>query len=176
MPRAGVVSVAAGDRSGTLIRPLLEAETPLLTAATVMNVNWAGDQLVTATDVAAEADLAHYTVLDRGRGDEALVACDHSGVVGVVWYLFLGAADPGYGYVADDVPELCVCVWPGHRGAGLGERLVRAACVTAAERGVARMSLSVEAGNPARRLYERLGFADVPGAAEGTMVCTLTRD
>lgn len=157
-----------------LIRPLLDAEAPLLVAATVMNVNWSGSQLVTAAEVAREASLAHYTVLDRARGDEALVACDRSSVVGLVWYLFLDAADPGYGFVADDVPELCVCVWPGYRGVGLGERLVRAAFETAADRGVARISLSVETGNPARRLYERLGFVDVPGAAEGTMVRTLT--
>lgn len=91
-------------------------------------------------------------------------------MVGLVWLLFLGADDPGYGFVADGVPELSVCVWLGHRGAGLGERLVESACAHASARGVRRISLSVEAGNPARRLYERLGFADVPGAAEETMV------
>ncbi len=159
---------------GMPLRPLPDAEAPLLVEATVMNVNWSGRQLVTAADVVREADLARYTVLDRARGDEAWVAGDRGSVVGLVWYLFLDAADPGYGYVADEVPELCVCVWPGHRGAGLGERLVRHACDRAADRGVTRISLSVETGNPARRLYERLGFVDVPGADEGTMVRTLT--
>lgn len=153
-----------------VIRPLRDDELPLLADATLMNVNWTGEPRFTAAEVAAEPTLAHYTVLDRGRGDEALVAVAGGETVGLVWYLFLGGDDPGFGHVADDVPELSVCVWPGHRGAGLGERLVEAACAHAAGRGARRMSLSVEAGNPARRLYTRLGFAGVPGAAEGTMV------
>ena len=178
-------SDGADSTTGEVIRPLRADEDALLAEATLMNVNWTGEQRLTAADVAAEPSLAHYTVLHRGRGDEALVAVGHGAgpddaapgaVVGLVWYLFLDADDPGYGYVADGVPELSVCVWPGHRGQGLGARLVEAACAHAAARGIRRMSLSVESGNPARRLYERLGFVDVPGAAEGTIVRDLAAD
>jgi ribosomal protein S18 acetylase RimI-like enzyme len=44
----------------------------------------------------------------------------------------------------------------------------------AREAGYARLSLSVEPGNPARKLYERHGFAVVDEGAEAwTMVASL---
>lgn len=80
---------------GEVIRPLRDDELPLLADATLMNVNWTGEPRFTAAEVAAEPTLAHYTVLDRGRGDEALVAVAGGETVGLVWYLFLGGDDPG---------------------------------------------------------------------------------
>lgn len=142
----------------------------LLLEATLSNVNWTGEQRVVEADIAADPTLAHYTRLHPERGDFALVAEVGGRVVGVVWLLFLDSADPGFGYVADGVPELSVCVWPGHRGVGLGGLLLDAAIVAARERGIRQVSLSVENGNPAARLYRSKGFVDVPGAAAGTMV------
>jgi len=46
--------------------------------------------------------------------------------------------------------------------------LISAALDEARARGVARVSLSVEAGNPALQLYRAAGFERVVGAAEGT--------
>jgi ribosomal protein S18 acetylase RimI-like enzyme len=40
--------------------------------------------------------------------------------------------------------------------------------------GVPRISLSVSGGNPARRLYERLGYQQVPGSDDELMVLHLT--
>jgi len=55
---------------------------------------------------------------------------------------------------------LTIVVAPAARGQGLGASLLREAMGQAAERGVARLFLEVEAGNlPALRLYERAGFA-----------------
>ena len=45
----------------------------------------------------------------------------------------------------------------------------------ARERGVRQLSLSVDADNPAKRLYLRLGYVDVePGGADGKMLLELT--
>jgi hypothetical protein len=45
----------------------------------------------------------------------------------------------------------------------------------ARRRSVVALSLSVEDGNPSRRLYERLGFAPVASARHpGTMLLSLT--
>jgi ribosomal protein S18 acetylase RimI-like enzyme len=67
--------------------------------------------------------------------------------------------DPGFGFVALDVPELTIGVVAEARGRGIGRRLLERLIADARERGVARLSLSVELDNPAMALYEHLGFA-----------------
>lgn len=145
----------------------------LLTEATRLNVNWTGEERVSEVDVAADPALAHYTRLEPARGDFGLVAEVGGRPVGVVWLVFLDSTDPGYGYIADGVPELSVCVWPTHRGVGIGGMLLDEAFVTAGERGIRWISLSVESGNPARRLYRDKGFLNASGAAPGTMLIGL---
>lgn len=155
------------------LRGLDDDEAALLAEATRLNVNWTGEERVSADDVAADPALAHYTRLCSERGDFGLVAEVRGRAVGIVWLLFLDSVEPGYGYVADGVPELSVCVWPGHRGVGLGGLLLDSAFDAARERGIRRLSLSVENGNPARRLYRDRGFVDAPGVAPGTMIVGL---
>jgi ribosomal protein S18 acetylase RimI-like enzyme len=154
-------------------RPLTTGDRELLRTATLANVNWTGEQRFTYRDVDERPDLRHYTVLRPGRGDLGFVAERQGLAVGVVWALLLGAEDPGYGFVADDVPELSVCVWSGYRGQGIGGRLLRQALGEARRRGLARVGLSVEAGNPSVHLYRAAGFRPLPGAAEGTMAVDL---
>jgi ribosomal protein S18 acetylase RimI-like enzyme len=60
-------------------------------------------------------------------------------------------------------PEVAVAVREGHRGGGTGERLLRALAELARANGFDRLSLSVAHANPARRLYERLGYRTVAG-------------
>ena len=63
------------------------------------------------------------------------------------------------GEVAD---VMTVAVAPGRRGAGLGDRLVSELLRRAADDGAGSVMLEVRADNgPARRLYERHGFAEV---------------
>lgn len=146
----------------------------LLTEATRLNVNWAGTERVGDSDIAADPALAHYTQLWPERGDFSLVAEVSGRIVGVVWLLFLDSGDTGYGFIAGGVPELSVCVWPGYRGVGIGGLLLLdAAFLAARQKGVRRMSLSVENGDPAKRLYRAKGFFNASGAAPGTMVVGL---
>ena len=150
-------------------RPLTAGDRELLRTATLANVNWTGEQRCTARDVDERPDLRHYTVFRPGRGDLGFVAERRGLGGGVVWALLLGAEDPGHGFVADGVPELGLCVWSGYRGHGIGGRLLRLALAEAGRRGVRRVSLSVEAGNPAGRLYRAAGFVPPPGAAAGAL-------
>ena len=60
---------------------------------------------------------------------------------------------------------------PEHQGKGLGERLVRDLLDQARQAGLP-VTLSVLHGNPARRLYERLGFEETAVRGnESEMLC-----
>ena len=66
-------------------------------------------------------------------------------------------------YVArweDEIRIMDITLLPEHRGRGIGTALLRALLGEAAEAGK-RLSIHVELNNPARGLYERLGFAPV---------------
>ncbi|WP_229565778.1 GNAT family N-acetyltransferase [Kocuria rhizophila] len=124
-------------------------------------MNWCGERF-SREDVLADPAIAHYTVFEPERGDFGFIMVDPSGVVGVAWAQFLGVDNPGYGFVAADVPEASLWVAPECRGAGQGRRLLRMLLVESAARGHDRVSLSVEDGNRARDLYESEGFSAVP--------------
>src|SRR5690606_2173182 len=82
--------------------------------------------------------------------------------VGAAWARLLAGDEAGYGHVDDDTPELSIAVAPGRRAGGVGE-LMLSALVTRARSVASGLSLSVRAGNPARRLDERAGFRPVAG-------------
>ena len=154
-------------------RPLTGDDRELLRTATLANLNWTGEERFGLRDVDERPDLRHYTEFRPDRGDLGLVAERDGRTVGVVWLLFLDAHDPGYGFLADGVPELSIWVAPGSRGQGMGGALLLAALDGARRRGTERVSLSGEAGNPAVHLYRRCGFRPVPGAAAGTFAVDL---
>ncbi|UJH71604.1 GNAT family N-acetyltransferase [Ornithinimicrobium sp. INDO-MA30-4] len=126
--------------------------------------------------VFSEPSFARYTHLVTQRGDFGLVAESAHGWAGVAWLLFLPASDPGFGFVAPGVGEVSVSVQADYRGAGLGRELLTKVLALAKSREHERVSLSVESDNPARRLYESIGFADAGASAlAGTMVKRLER-
>jgi GNAT superfamily N-acetyltransferase len=81
--------------------------------------------------------------------------------IGAAWLRLLIGDDAGYGYVDDVTPELAIAVVPSLRGTGLGGQLLQA-LLGEAKVLFPGVCLSVRADNPARRLYERLGFRLVP--------------
>lgn len=83
--------------------------------------------------------------------------------VGAAWWRQFPADASGYGYVADDVPEVAIAVRAEWRGRGIGTALLEALIAAAASRGLRALSLSVDRDNPASRLYKRLGFVSVGG-------------
>lgn len=153
------------------IRPLERGEGSVLARATLGNLNWAVPRF-TPQDVAERPEFRHYTQFLPERGDFGFVADDPAGTArGVGWALFLPVDDPGYGYLDAQTPEISLWVEEGWRRLGTGRSLLRALQREARARGIARLSLSVEPDNPARRLYLAEGFVPVPGRErDGVMV------
>jgi GNAT superfamily N-acetyltransferase len=107
-------------------------------------------------------------------GDTAVIALENGFPVGAAWFRLFRGAEPGYGFVDESTPELAIAVVPSKRGHGVGDELLQELIAKAKAGGFARLSLSVEPGNPARKLYERHGFAVVDEGDEAwTMVAEL---
>ncbi|MEO1133208.1 MAG: GNAT family N-acetyltransferase [Cyanobacteria bacterium J06639_1] len=112
------------------------------------------------------AVLEHPTVARYAKswgrdGDLGFVAVDGDRTLGAAWVRLWPDGERGFGWVRDDIPELTIAVLPDCRGRGIGTQLLQ--CVLEAARSrFSAVSLSVRADNPAVRLYERLGFVQVP--------------
>lgn len=153
-------------------RAVTTDDVPLLRRATLDALNWSGERFT-------EADLdrpefGHYVTafdptraagagaVDQRAADLGVVATDGDGPVGAAWVVHLPAEDPGYGFVAADVPELTLAVDARARGRGVGAALLTRLVAAARDADRPGISLSVEDGNTAARiLYERAGFRTV---------------
>jgi ribosomal protein S18 acetylase RimI-like enzyme len=85
----------------------------------------------------------------------------HENYTDTTWDLVLVDGVPaGRLYVArwpEDIRIVDIALMPEHRGAGLGTRMIREIFAEGDASG-RKVSIHVEIFNPARRLYERLGF------------------
>ena len=119
----------------------------------------------TGDEVMADPRYAMYLAGWPRRGDHGLVA-EQGGPVGAAWYRTYTEANHGYGFVAEDVPELSIAVIASRRREGIGRRLLVDLIDASLAQGYAALSLSVREANPARGLYESAGFVLVK--ARGT--------
>ncbi len=157
------------------LREAVPEDRDFLTDMVLLAVNWQPGRELSREDLLQRPELSHYVSGWRRPTDLGLIAMSHDGApVGAAWLRQLTADDPGYGYVADDVPELAMAIVPGWRGRGVGRALLRALVAEAQSRAVRAVSLSVERANPAARLYADEGFRVVRSADEAdTMVLAL---
>jgi ribosomal protein S18 acetylase RimI-like enzyme len=92
-------------------------------------------------------------------GDEAVIAVSDKGQrIGAAWYRLCSEGDHSCGFVEEHTPELGIGVVREYRRRGLGRALLAALTRRARRQGFGSLSLSVEADNKARSLYESLGF------------------
>ena len=122
-----------------------------------------GASVRSADEALHDPKIAKYATGWAQPGDCGVVDVD--GVpIGAAWFRYLRASDAGFGYVADDIPEVTIAVQPTHRGQGIGRAMLARLVDRAAETGVLALSLSVEEDNRAKSLYEQIGFAVVARA------------
>lgn len=108
-------------------------------------------------DILNQPEIARYLVdFGEREGDIGCVAWAGDERGGAAWVRLI----QGYGYVDNDTPELTIALLPQFRGRGMGTLLLNGLLRQVAPH-YPRISLSVTASNPARRLYERAGFQQV---------------
>jgi GNAT superfamily N-acetyltransferase len=139
-------------------RPAEVEDLPFLATMLGEAAVWRPDKPTpTADEVMADPRYAMYLAGWPRRNDYGLVA-EHDGPVGAAWYRTYTEANHGYGFVAEDVPELSIAVIASRRHEGIGRRLLVDLIEASLAQGYSAMSLSVIEENPARGLYESAGF------------------
>ena len=158
-----------------MLREANSGDAAFLAEMLVEAADWRPGSTHAASEVLAWPGVGHYLAGWPRAGDVAVVA-ELGGVrVGAAWFRPFPADDPGYGFVAPDVPELSIAVAQRWRGSGVGRRLLEELLRRAAAAGHPSLSLSVDADNPARRLYEALGFRVVGREGGGMTMLGPTR-
>jgi ribosomal protein S18 acetylase RimI-like enzyme len=113
------------------------------------------------SDFCRDADVAKLLASWGRVGDRALIADDNGTPVGAAWYRLWTPEHQSYGFVDAQAPEVAIAVRAEHRGKGTGRALLMALIASARGDGFPALSLSVNPRNPARGLYESLGFGKV---------------
>ena len=101
-----------------------------------------------------------------GTNDRCAIAEVNHEPVGAAWYRFATDDSHSHGYVNPQTPELGIGIRREFRRRGIGRRLIQTLIETAKTNHHPAISLSVAPNNPARHLYESLGFQRID--ASGT--------
>lgn len=146
------------------MRPATAADAAFLEEVFVLTADWNPATAKGAAFWRADPTFQKYIGGFPRPTDRGFIAVREGQDAGAVWWRYFTADDPGYGYVADDIPEIGIGVVEGRRGEGIGRALLNA--IIAASDG--DLSLSVEDGNPAEELYRKQGFVPVGRVGNST--------
>ena len=132
------------------IRPLLAKDEPILREMVYQGLSSVGNHQP-SREILQRPEFAHYADGWGRTGDTGFVAHDKKdgSVLGAVW-LRKPIDKP------DAPPELAFAVKPGHRRHGIGTALLTQ--LVRANPHESTISVSLVAGKPVLRLYERFGF------------------
>lgn len=151
MPALAEAALSARIR----LRPATEADAAVLLAIYASSrahemacVEWSQEQKAVFLSMQFEAQRRHYAAHYDGA---AYMVVERDGQPVGRLYVHEGLSD---------VRIMEVQLLPEARGQGIGTALLRGVLAAAAARGQ-RTSIHVELENPARRLYERLGFVPI---------------
>jgi ribosomal protein S18 acetylase RimI-like enzyme len=144
------------------VRPLSAADQPFLREMLYHAIFIPEGAAPLPREIIHSAELARYVEHWGQPDDLGFLAIETASAeaVGAAWLRRFPVDGKGYGYIDGETPELSIALLPGHRGKGIGTALL-SALLDAAQTRYKAICLSVSAGNPAARLYQRLGFAVV---------------
>ncbi|MCB2224480.1 MAG: GNAT family N-acetyltransferase [Actinobacteria bacterium] len=141
------------------IRPAVTGDLDLVRWALYTALAWDPEDPIPPFEAVVDhPKIAVYHAGWMRPGDAGVVAEVDGEAVGMAYCRLFPDGGDSQGFVDEETPELAVAVRAEHRDRGIGGRLITALFEMLAAAGVRRMSLSVSAGNPAERLYRRLGF------------------
>jgi ribosomal protein S18 acetylase RimI-like enzyme len=141
------------------IRPVSAADEPFLWQMLYYAAHMHEERGKTVADVMANPTLALYVTAWGRPGDLGFIAetTPSRRPLGAAWLRLYAGESKTYSPTDDETPELAVALLPDYTGQGIGTALLDE-LLTAARRQFTTIALSVRAGNPAFRLYQRLGF------------------
>ena len=147
-----------GDEQAMLVRPATAADLAVLWEFLAIAAYEPSAEAARAVPFVA-AHLAGW----QGPEDFGFVAEVAGRPIGAAWARQFSPEDEWPFQIDDHRPAITIGVAEDTRGQGVGSALMRALIAEAGRRGVG-LCLNVRHDNPARRLYERLGFRLVPGS------------
>jgi ribosomal protein S18 acetylase RimI-like enzyme len=159
------------DPTTIATRPAVPADLPLVRRTLYTALAWDPEDPIPPFE--AVVDHPKIAVYHEGwmrPGDAGVVAESGDRFVGMAYCRLFPAGGESQGFYDEETPELAVAVEAGCRARGIGSRLIRELLAALAASGVERISLSVAPGNPARRLYGRLGFREVRSDEHGALM------
>jgi ribosomal protein S18 acetylase RimI-like enzyme len=134
-------------------------------------VSWSGDpEIPSMEEVMKHPALAIYHQRWGRNGDFGVAASVDGTFAGAAVARLFTEEEHGHGYMDPTTPELGIAVEPDFRGRGIGRHLMNALADTARDHGIQRLSLSVNNPNPAKHLYESLGYATVNDNGDSTLM------
>jgi ribosomal protein S18 acetylase RimI-like enzyme len=162
-------------RPAVVIRDVTPADEPFLWRILSLAAHLPPADPPPVDAVRRDPGLSPYLVGWGRPGDEGVVAEVAGERVGAAWHRHFPATQPGYGFVAEQIPEVSVGVEAAWRGRGIGRALLTALADRAQRAGIEALSLSVDANNgPAVALYQSMGFRTAGGdAGHPTMLLRL---
>jgi ribosomal protein S18 acetylase RimI-like enzyme len=142
-----------------VIRPAVKDDEPFLWEMLYYAAHMEEDGEVSSQAAKNNPDLMKYV---KDWGHETDVGCialepGSNQPIGAAWIRLLTGSEKTISYVNDVIPELAIAVLPAYLGSGVGTQLLKHV-LEAAKKRYSSVVLSVRATNPAKRLYERMGF------------------
>ena len=146
-----------------IIRKLLPVEYSVLRTFLYHAIFLPKDVTPPPFEIIEQPELQVYTRnFGAGAWDTAFCAELNGKIIGAAWVRIMD----DYGHLDDETPSLAISLLPEYRGKGFGTGMLNALLAELRTRGCKAVSLSVQKGNPAVRLYRRAGFQTIAERGE----------